>query len=159
MIDQPYLDMFGDCVYPAVEPFQNSGTAGVLVPTSTQFNSLLSEGQRICPPGFAGWDMLQNRFIADQFGNLMLAQMHWHENVVINPGQNGLNLTGIDQSDTDTSNGFYNDHLAFCSTACPGSAQTIATQSQTVTLNGQNSTLVPNTLLYSCSKNTINGKP
>lgn len=110
-------------------------------------------------PGSAGWDMVQNRYIADQTGNLIIAYMHWHENVVIDFSHNGLGLTSIDQQDVDTNTGFYSDHLWACSSACPGSAQTLATQNQTVTLGGQNFTLVPNNFVYSCSKNTLNGKP
>lgn len=159
VIDQPYVDIFGDCTSPAPEPFQNSGGAGVQIPTSTQFNVLIEEGQRICPPDSAGWDMVQNRYIADQLGNVIVASMHWDENDVIDPSNNGLGITSIEQNDVDTTNGFYSDHVWACSTACPGTAQSIATQNQTVTLAGQNFTLVPNSIALSCSKMTINGKP
>ena len=74
--------------------------------------------------------------------------------VVVSP----VSLYLSPKSDADTTSGFYNDQLAFCSTACPCAAQTLATQNQTVTLNGRTYPLVLNSFVYSCSKNTINGK-
>ncbi len=138
------------------------GAATVQIPTSTQFNYVITNGPNNCDSGFAGSIKIESRYIADQNGNLIAAQQYWQENVILDTTHNqlGFKQSDIQQMNVNTSTGFYSDRLTFCSSACltNPSAQTWATQYQTVTLNNQNYTLVPNKFVYSCSKNTINGQ-
>jgi hypothetical protein len=132
------------------------------IPTASRIVSTISsQAQGGCPAGYAGWNRSVFKIMTDQNGSdITTANQSLTEGVTIN-ARNDLNLSTQVQTGTATTNsvGQFIDRLAFCSQACPASSgETDATQVIGLTYQGQQHTLTPNSFVYKCTGNTINGK-
>jgi hypothetical protein len=129
-------------------------------------HGLMNFGSRdpVCPKGYAGWEREATRAVIDgesppkdiKVGNQMVP-----ETVTPNAGEDGLGMKGniaTHTGDTDD-NGQYPDTFSVCSTACPGTATTTATQTNSDTMpnNGGTYPLTNSTITYACSSIKING--
>jgi hypothetical protein len=133
------------------------GNDNVQKPTSDAICDQNTNGARGgCPAGYAGWDRDVDLIVLDQSGQqIIVAGQQMNEKYTI--GNNGLHLTSIATGQTTTNAaGLYTDEWWFCSTYCPGSGTTTATQAVTDTYNG-----TPfqwsNTIVYGCGAITHNG--
>jgi len=112
-----------------------------------------------CPSGSNGWDRYVNKLVTDQRGgDITVAGMYMSETISINPGQDGLQLHSITAQNVYTvGGGDFGDVLWMCTTLCPGSGETDATQFPDDLVNGFQYTLAANAFRYTCSGNYING--
>jgi hypothetical protein len=141
--------------------YPQTATATVLVPTATRtVSTIYSQATSSCPAGQAGWDRKVYKIVTDKSGADIIAEgQQLTEGVTIN-ALNDLILPTDPQTFTATTNsvGQFTDRLAFCSSVCPGStSETDATQVIGDTYLGVRYILTPNTFVYKCSANTING--
>jgi hypothetical protein len=142
-------------------PPEGSEPATVQIPIASRIVSTIANHAQIgCLPGQAGWYRQVLKIVTDQTGaDIVMAGQSLAENVTVT-SPNQLNLGGslVGSAITNT-DGTFTDSLYFCSKSCPGTAQTNATQTTTDTISGQSPyTLQPNSFVYSCTANTINGK-
>jgi hypothetical protein len=114
---------------------------------------------RQCPANHYGWDRLVHKLVTDQEGgDITVAGMYMTETVTINTGQDGLGLGSISSANVYTgTGGDFEDELWMCTTLCPGSGETDATQHPGDLANARQYTLTNNAFRYTCSGNYING--
>ncbi len=130
------------------------------IPTASRIISTVSSNATSgCPPGLAGWDRVVLKVVTDQNGSdILFANQSLSEGVTLN--RNDLNLAPVQTSSGSTNSiGQFQDRLAFCSSVCPTSTgETDATQVIRDTYQGSAYNLTPNTFVYKCGGNTINGQ-
>jgi hypothetical protein len=131
------------------------------IPTASRtVSTISSQATASCPAGQAGWDRSVWKIMTDQNGtDITTANQSLTEGVTIS-ARNDLNLPTQVQTGTAVTNsiGQFTDRLATCSPVCPASTgETDATQVIGLTFQGQQHTLTPNSFVYKCTGNTING--
>lgn len=128
-------------------------------PTSDPIFSVNHNAAASCTTGFAGWNLDVNKHIADQNGDYILTPgQTLTETYTI--GTNQLNMTINTASVQTNSAGIVGDDYFVCSTLCPGTRETDATQHPTDQLPGSPTqyTLNTNSVVYKCSSISVNGK-
>ena len=110
----------------------------------------------------AGWLRIVDKIVTDQQSPaqdiVALGQLLTENVTVGTPNDLGIVDVQIGMATTQ-GNGRYSDTLQVCSTACPNSiGVTVAVQTISDAYNSGTYTLAPNTFLYSCTGNTINGQ-
>jgi hypothetical protein len=139
------------------------GTPTVQIPTASAIQLTLSSGATTdCPSKQAGWTRVVSKYVTDQetpSQNIVAAGQSLTEVVTIGT-PNSLNMVGPVKTGAyvTTATGLFSDTLTFCSPACPGTGTTASTQVITDVYLEKTYTVTPNSFLYSCTANTINGK-
>lgn len=114
-----------------------------------------------CTGNQAGWYRQVQKIVTDQNGaDIVLNLQNLDETVTIGT-PNQLNVGGVQQGTALTdSNGDFDDTFFVCSSQCPGSGQTDASQAISDILpNGSGPyNLSPNSLVYKCTGITVNGQ-
>jgi hypothetical protein len=145
-----------------------TGTVVAQRPTASRIaqttqNNALSSGQSPCAPNYPGWIRVVIKIVTDQHqpqGDDIVAGGQSLTETVTLTTPNALNVSGVKTNVTVTNAaGQFDDTLFVCSALCPQSTGT-ATASQTIhdVFNGGTYNLSPNTFVYSCTGNTVNGQ-
>ena len=134
----------------------SSGTIQVAVPTKVLPVATLQQGPVLCSVSGQqgqGWLRIVTNQLQDQFG-----RPYAHAGIVMSDtltfGTNQLGLAPSTGSAPTDANGTWPDTYTVCTTLCPSSGQSVATQSWTY-----NGTPLPhsNTVVYECTSITIDG--
>lgn len=141
-----------------------SAPGNVQVPTALRVVQTTYNGPPntpACPSGYSGWKRVATRAVVDQIGrDIKVGNQLVSETVTPNAGEDGLYMTGhivTGTGDTDD-NGQYPDTFSVCSPACPGSATTTATQTNSDQMpSGGSYPLTNSTITYACTYIKING--
>jgi hypothetical protein len=99
--------------------------------------------------------------VTDQNGNDVVLYLQSLAETVTIGTPNQLNITGVQKGTALTdSSGEFTDTFFVCSSLCPGSGQTDASQTISDILPDGSGpyNLLPNSLAYTCSNITVNGK-
>ncbi|MGH9500083.1 MAG: hypothetical protein ACRD3L_13160 [Terriglobales bacterium] len=139
----------------------------VQVPTASRITETLSSHSvnasnfPTCTGNQAGWYRQVQKIVTDQSGtDIVLYLQNLDETINIGT-PNQLNITGVQQGTALTDgSGHFNDTFFVCSSQCPGSGQTNASQTISDILpNGAGPyDLSPNSLVYKCTGITVNGQ-
>jgi hypothetical protein len=137
------------------------------VPTASRITETLSSyainasNFSKCASGQAGWYREVQKIVTDQNGtDIVLYLQNLDEKITIGT-PNQLNITGTQTGTALTdSNGEFDDTFFVCSSQCPGSGQTDASQTISDILPDGSGpySLSPNSLVYKCSNITVNGQ-
>lgn len=150
-----------------ITPGPNQSQCGAQVPTASRITQTLSSHSvnssnfSKCSSGQAGWYSEVQKIVTDQNGaDIVLYLQDLVEKITIGT-PNQLNITGVQTGTAVTdSNGEFDDTFFVCSSRCPGSGQTDASQTISDTLPDGSGpyNLSPNSLVYKCSGITVNGQ-
>ena len=130
----------------------------VRVPTSVAYKSTISQqflSSLYCGFAQAGWERWVTLELRDQFGAAyQKSGLNMEDSIAIG-SPNDLNIGSAETGNEDTdANGTWPDQYYVCSSECPGTGQTNASQSwswDTVELQNEN------TIVYKCSSITVDG--
>jgi len=143
---------------PALEYGPTQVTIPGQIPTADPVQwDTLNQAKTDCPPGQAGWTRNVVKQVVDINGSgIQVAGQQMTESYTIQ--NNGLTITQTNTGQGSTNNvGMIADSYSVCSTQCPGTATTSATQHVTDTWNGTQYTLKTDAIVYACSYISVNG--
>jgi len=157
----PLADCSCQIFYPEVP-------AKVYVPTATAITGQIysyainsNNAPLLCTGTQQGWYREVQKIVTDQWGDgIILEGQSLYENVTVGkPNQLGIGTVNQGEAVTNA-NGNFTDTFYVCSSACPGSGQTDASQAIEDDLpdGWGDYNLSPNALVYECSSITVNGQ-
>jgi hypothetical protein len=137
------------------------------VPTASRItqtissHSINSSNFSKCAKGQVGWYREVHKIVTDQDGvDIVLYLQNLDEKITVGT-PNQFNVTGVQTGMALTDgNGEFADEFFVCSSRCPGSGQTDASQTISDILPDDSGpyNLSPNSLVYTCSNITVNGQ-